>query len=52
MLGQLEQIMHEDGPIAQPLFRNNFTFYDKAVLGASIHPSNYFFGNRLALAKS
>ena len=52
MIGQLEQIMHEDGPIAQPLFRNNFTFYDKRVLGASIHPSNYFFGNTLALRKA
>ncbi len=52
LIGQLEQIMHEDGPIAQPLFRNNFTFYDKIVLGASIHPSNYFFGNRLALQKA
>jgi peptide/nickel transport system substrate-binding protein len=49
LLAQLAQIMHEDGPIAQPLFRNNFTFYDKAVLGAGIHPSSYFFGNRLAL---
>lgn len=52
MIGQLEQIMHEDGPIAQPLFRNTFTFYDKRVLGASMHPSNYFFGNRLALQKA
>jgi peptide/nickel transport system substrate-binding protein len=52
LLGQLEEIMHEDGPIAQPLFRNNFTFYDKVVLGASIHPSNYFFGNKLALQKA
>ena len=50
LLGQLEEIMHEDGPIAQPLFRNNFTFYDKVVHGASIHPSNYFFGNQMALA--
>jgi peptide/nickel transport system substrate-binding protein len=49
LIGQLEDIMHEDGPIAQPLFRNNFTFYDKTVLGASIHPSSYFFGNKLAL---
>jgi peptide/nickel transport system substrate-binding protein len=48
-IGQLEDIMHEEGPIAQPLFRNNFTFYDKSVLGASVHPSSYFFGNRLAL---
>jgi peptide/nickel transport system substrate-binding protein len=52
LMGELEQIMQEDGPIAQPLFRNNFTFYDKVVLGAGIHPSNYFFGNRLALQKS
>jgi len=52
LLSQLERIMHEDGPIAQPLFRNNFTFYDKVVVGASIHPSNYFFGNRLALKKA
>jgi peptide/nickel transport system substrate-binding protein len=52
LMGELEEIMQEDGPIAQPLFRNNFTFYDKVVLGAGIHPSNYFFGNRLALQKS
>ncbi len=52
MMGEIEQIMHEDGPIAQPLWRNNFTFYDKTVMGASIHPSNYFFGNTLALMKS
>ncbi len=51
MMGELEQIMQEDGPIAQPLFRNNFTFYDKVVLGAGIHPSSYFFGNQLALQK-
>ena len=25
--------MHEDGPIAQPLFRNIFTFQDKRVKG-------------------
>ncbi len=52
LMGQIEEIMHEDGPIAQPLWRNNFTFYDKKVLGASIHPSNYFFGNTLALRAS
>jgi peptide/nickel transport system substrate-binding protein len=52
IMGQIEHIMQEDGPIAQPLFRNIFTFYDKVVLGASVHPSNYFFGNRLALQKT
>ena len=46
---RIEEIMHEDGPIAQPLWRNNFTFYDKKVQGVVIHPTNYFFGNRFAL---
>jgi peptide/nickel transport system substrate-binding protein len=49
LMGQIEEIMHEDGPIVQPIFCNAFTFYDKKVLGAGVHPSNYFFGNRLAL---
>ena len=52
IVAQLEKIMHEDGPIAQPIFRNVFTFYDKSVLGVKMHPSNYFFGNRFALAKA
>jgi peptide/nickel transport system substrate-binding protein len=46
---RIEQIMHEDGPIAQPLWTNMFTFYDKKVQGVYPHPTNYFFGNRLAL---
>ena len=49
---ELQKIMHEDGPIAQPIFRNVFTFYDKSVQGVKMHPSNYFFGNRFALAKA
>jgi peptide/nickel transport system substrate-binding protein len=50
MMLRIEEIMHEDGPIAQPLWRNNFTFYDKKVQGVAIHPSNYFFGDRFALS--
>ena len=46
---RIEEIMHEDGPIAQPLWRNNFTFYDKKVQGVIIHPTNYFFGSHFAL---
>lgn len=49
LMGRIEEIMHEDGPIAQPLWRDNFTFYDKKVQGVVIHPSNYFFGNRFAV---
>jgi len=47
---KIEEIMHEDGPIAQPLWTNMFTFYDKKVLGVYPHPTNYFFGNKLALS--
>ncbi len=50
LMFRIEQIMHEDGPIAQPLWRSNFTFYDKKVQGVVIHPTNYFFGNRFALS--
>jgi peptide/nickel transport system substrate-binding protein len=50
LMGRIEEIMHEDGPIAQPLWRDNFTFYDKKVQGVVIHPSNYFFGNRFAVS--
>ncbi len=52
MIGDLEKIMHEEGPIAQPIFRNVFTFYDKAVQGVKMHPSNYFFGDQFALVKT
>jgi hypothetical protein len=33
---------------AQPLWRNNFTFFGDKVLGSTMHPSSYLFGNRLA----
>lgn len=47
---KIEEIMHEDGPICQPLWTNMFTFYDKKVQGVYPHPTNYFFGNKLALS--
>ncbi|MGF1609601.1 MAG: ABC transporter substrate-binding protein [Kiloniellales bacterium] len=46
---QIEVIMQEDGPLVQPLFRNNFTFMDKRVKGFAMHPTTYVFGNELAL---
>lgn len=52
IMGQIEEIMQEDGPIAQPIWRNVFTFYDKSVQGVQIHPSNYFFGAQFALQKA
>ena len=49
---KLERLMQEDGPIVLPFWRDNFTFYDKRVKGFSMHPSQYIFGNKLAIEAS
>jgi peptide/nickel transport system substrate-binding protein len=52
IIGKLEEIMHEDGPVVQPLWRDLFSFMHESVLGYTMHPSNYLFGARLALQKT
>ena len=52
ILGELEKIMQEDGPISQPLWRGVYTAYDKAVKGYDIHPTYYIFGDQLALEQA
>jgi len=49
ILGELEKIMQEDGPIAQPMWRAIFTAYDKKVKGYQIHPTYYIHGEELAI---
>ncbi len=49
LIGQIERIMQEDGPLVQPVWRSNFTFMDKKVKGFTMHPTRYIFGNKLAL---
>jgi peptide/nickel transport system substrate-binding protein len=49
VMAKLEHIMQEEGPIVQPLWRSVFTYYDKKVKGFRMHPSNYIFGEELAL---
>ncbi|MFO1091456.1 MAG: ABC transporter substrate-binding protein [Hyphomicrobiales bacterium] len=49
LIGQLETIMQEDGPIVQPLWRSMFTYYDKNVMGFKMHPTRYIFCEELAL---
>jgi peptide/nickel transport system substrate-binding protein len=39
----LEKLMQEEGPIAQPLWRALFTAVDKRVVGFKLHPTNYYF---------
>jgi peptide/nickel transport system substrate-binding protein len=50
LMGQLQKMLQDDGTIVQPLWRKNFTFYDARVQGFTMHPTNYVFCNRLALA--
>jgi peptide/nickel transport system substrate-binding protein len=50
IMAKLEEILQNDGPMVQPLWRTNFTFYDKRVKGFSMHPTNYVFANRLAIS--
>ncbi len=49
MIGQLERIMQEDGPMVQPLWRSLFVAYDKRVQGFRLHPTSYIFGQELAI---
>jgi len=49
ILGELEAIMLEDGPITQPLWRSVYAAYDKRVQGFQIHPTLYIFGETLAI---
>jgi len=50
VMQKLEEIMQNDGPIVQPVFAESYTFMDKKVLGFSMHPDAYIFGNQLAVA--
>lgn len=49
IIGQLETIMQEEGPIVQALWRNVIGARDKNLLGFDKHPTEYIFGNMLAL---
>ena len=49
---QLEKILQEDGPLVQPVFVDSFTFMNKKVKGFSMHPTTYFFGWKVGLAKA
>ena len=50
VMQKLEEIMQNDGPVVQPVFAESYTFMDKKVLGFSMHPDAYIFGNQLAVA--
>ena len=43
LLGQLETIMQQDGPIAQALWQKLYMPFDKKVVGFKMHPTRYYF---------
>jgi peptide/nickel transport system substrate-binding protein len=49
IIGELEKIMLEDGPITQPLWRSVYAAYDKRVKGYTVHPTLYIFGETLGI---
>lgn len=49
VMAKIEQLMLDDGPIVQPLWRGVMTAFDKKVVGFDMHPSSYFFMNELAM---
>ena len=49
IIGQLETIMQEEGPMVQPLWRALFVAMDKRVRGFVMHPTNYIFAQQLGI---
>ncbi len=49
ILGQVQSIMQEEGPMVQPLWRSLFVAMDKRVKGFRMHPTNYIFGEELGI---
>jgi len=51
VMAELEAMMQEDGPIVQPVWRAVYAPADTRVLGFVKHPTNYVFGETIALAE-
>jgi len=49
LMGELQTIMQEDGPIAQPLWRAGYVAYDKRAKNIRAHPTGFIFAEELAL---
>jgi peptide/nickel transport system substrate-binding protein len=52
VMATLEQILQEDGPIVQPLWRVVQTGFDNKVKGFRMHPTQYIFLDELAVEKT
>jgi peptide/nickel transport system substrate-binding protein len=52
VMARLEQILQQDGPIVQPIWRIVQTGYDRRVKGFRMHPTQYIFLDELAVEKA
>ncbi len=52
VMAKIEQLLQQDGPIVQPIWRVVQTGYHKRVKGFRMHPSQYIFLNELAVEKA
>jgi peptide/nickel transport system substrate-binding protein len=43
IMKDIEELMQDDGPIVQPLWRAVFTGFNKKVKGFKMHPTSYLF---------
>lgn len=50
VMAKIEAILQDDGPITQAFWRTTSTVMDKKVKGFKQHPSQYIFGNELAIS--
>ena len=51
-MAEIEQLMQDDGPIVQTYWTKLFTFYDKRVVGFSMHPTYSVFCHELAMREA
>jgi len=49
VMAELEEIMQEDGPMIQPVWRAIYCAADTKVKGYQMHPTSYIFGETIAL---
>jgi peptide/nickel transport system substrate-binding protein len=52
VVAQIEELLQEDGPFVQPLWRKLYTVHSKRVKGFRMHPTAYIFPEELAIERA
>lgn len=50
IMEEIEKLMQEDGPIAQPFWVKQLAAYHKRILNVQMHPSRYIFAEEMAVS--